>query len=199
MDDPVLIEGVKLSNGTQINMQPSPTLRCDMAQAVAHWIRDDVVGAFARLGDSLRAVETYDSYDCRPRNRVRGAKISEHGRGNALDIRALKLASGATDQLTDPHVNKELREALRASACERFHTVLGPGSDGYHEGHIHLDLAPRHNDYRICQWAVRTPEESPQVPAAGLQQAGARVSMAAGAPQPVPLPRPRPKQAAGQR
>jgi hypothetical protein len=41
--------------------------------------------------------------------------------------------------------------------CARFSTVLGPGSDGYHEDHIHLDLMERHNDYRICQWSVWDP------------------------------------------
>ena len=36
-------------------------------------------------------------------------------------------------------------------------TVLGPGSDGYHEEHIHLDLAERRNNYKVCQWDVRVP------------------------------------------
>jgi hypothetical protein len=33
--------------------------------------------------------------------------------------------------------------AVRKSACGPFTTVLGPGSDGYHSGHLHLDLAKR--------------------------------------------------------
>jgi hypothetical protein len=42
--------------------------------------------------------------------------------------------------------------------------VLGPGSDGYHEEHIHLDLAERSHGFRICQWDVRVPKppEPPQ-------------------------------------
>jgi hypothetical protein len=35
--------------------------------------------------------------------------------------------------------------------------VLGPGSDGYHEEHIHLDIAERSHGYRICQWNVLDP------------------------------------------
>ena len=46
---------------------------------------------------------------------------------------------------------------LRDSACHRFTTVLGPGSDGYHEAHIHLDLIERRQGYRMCQWDVREP------------------------------------------
>jgi hypothetical protein len=40
-------------------------------------------------------------------------------------------------------------------------TVLGPGSDGYHEDHVHVDLAERRNDYRLCEWDVREPGETP--------------------------------------
>jgi hypothetical protein len=67
------------------------------------------------------------------------------------------LVNGTTAQPTDPNVPKEFRDGMRKTACERFKTVLGPGSDGYHEQHIHLDLAERRSDYRLCQWAVRQP------------------------------------------
>ncbi len=43
------------------------------------------------------------------------------------------------------------------SVCTRFTTVLGPGSDWYHEDHIHLDLAQRRNNYKLCQWGVYDP------------------------------------------
>jgi Extensin-like protein C-terminus len=39
--------------------------------------------------------------------------------------------------------------------------VLGPGSDGYHESHIHVDLTERRGGYRICQWDIRTEPEVP--------------------------------------
>ena len=53
------------------------------------------------------------------------------------------------------------------SACTRFSTVLGPGSDWYHEDHIHLDLMERRNNYRICQWDVwdPLPQTAPLLPA----------------------------------
>ena len=73
-------------------------------------------------------------------------------------------------------VAKDLRDGLRMSACERFTTVLGPGSDGHHESHIHLDIAERRHGYRICQWDVREP------PTADAEAAV----------DDVPLPRPRP-------
>src|SRR5205085_11095183 len=53
------------------------------------------------------------------------------------------------------------------AACARFPTVLGPGSDWYHEDHIHLDLMERRNNYRICQWNVwdPLPQVAPLLPA----------------------------------
>jgi hypothetical protein len=66
---------------------------------------------------------------------------------------------------------------MKTSACARFTTVLGPGSDGYHEDHIHVDLMERHNGYRICQWNVH---DAPS-------QADYAVQTAT-----IPLPRPRP-------
>ncbi len=45
--------------------------------------------------------------------------------------------------------------SLKTDACARFTTVLGPGSDGFHESHLHVDLAERHNHYKICQWELK--------------------------------------------
>ena len=62
---------------------------------------------------------------------------------------------------------RELRESVLHSACARFSTVLGPGSDGYHEDHIHLDVMERRSNYRICQWNVwdPLPHVAPLMPA----------------------------------
>src|SRR5262249_33854234 len=81
----------------------------------------------------------------------------EHGRANALDVHAFTLANGQSIGLTDREVPRSLRESALHTACMRFTTVLGPGSDGYHEDHIHLDLLQRHNNYKICQWDVWDP------------------------------------------
>ena len=41
--------------------------------------------------------------------------------------------------------------SVRQSACKRFTTVLGPGSDAEHGDHLHVDLRGRNGGYRICQ------------------------------------------------
>jgi hypothetical protein len=83
--------------------------------------------------------------------------LSEHGHANALDIRSFKPADGAVIELTNPTTSKWLREKLRQTACARFSTVLGNGADAYHEGHVHIDLMERTNNYKICQWEVLDP------------------------------------------
>jgi len=147
---------VVLSNGQRVALAPAVTLRCPMAEAVAHWIREEVAPAAATLGSSARTIITGSSYQCRERDRVPGAKLSEHGHANALDLRGVTLANGTAVDLTDKTVSKEFREHIRQSACATFTTVLGPGSDDFHKTHIHLDLIERKGKYRICQWDVLT-------------------------------------------
>ena len=156
-EDMVRLDAVTRSGGVRIDLKPAPVLRCTFAESVAAWLRDEVAPRVEKLGAALRAVETYDSYECRGRNRVPGAKLSEHGKGNAVDLRAFILADGRVVALTDVSVAKDFRDELRESACHRFTTVLGPGSDSAHESHIHVDLIERRGGYRMCQWDVRTP------------------------------------------
>jgi hypothetical protein len=162
--DVVRLDAIIMPDQTHVSLRPAPTLRCGMAGAVADWVRADLGPRAATMGAPLQVIENYDSYDCRGMNRVVGAKLSEHGKANALDIRSLTLADRRTIHPTDPAVSREFREGMRASACARFMTVLGPGSDGYHEEHIHVDLAERHSGYRICHWDIREPAAVADVP-----------------------------------
>jgi hypothetical protein len=181
--DAVELESVILPNATKVAITPPATLRCTMASAVAQWIREDIApAAMKTLRAPLRGLENLGSYECRGRDRVRGATLSEHGRANAIDVHAFKLANGETLVLADPKVSKDFRDAVRASACARFMTVLGPGSDEDHAEHVHIDLAPRRNSYKICEWNVTAP----------VVQAEASKAPAAIPADEVPLPRPRP-------
>jgi len=169
--DLVQIEAVVLTDKSQVAIKPKALLTCPMAESLAAWLRDEVAPQLAKQGARLRAIENYDAYSCRTRNRIPGAKLSQHAHGDAIDVRAFILADGRRLEPTDPMVDKPLRVAWRESACQRFTTVLGPG-DRYHSGHIHLDGIARRNGFRLCHWEVRDP-----VPV-------------------VPLPRPRPAAAA---
>jgi hypothetical protein len=175
-DDLVRLEAVVLSDKRQVAVKPAAILRCAMASQIADWIRTDIAPLAVGAGSVISGLDNFDSFECRGRNRVVGAQLSEHGRANALDVRALKLANGQSISLTDRTVPRELRENVLHSVCTRFTTVLGPGSDGYHEDHIHLDLMERHNNYKICQWNVWDPMPAiaPLLPAARPEDAPPR-------------------------
>jgi hypothetical protein len=175
-EDLVRLEAIVLADKRKVAIKPAAILRCRMAAAIADWIRSDIVPIAANLGSQLSDLDNFDSYECRGRNRVAGAQLSEHGRANALDVRAFKLANGKSIFLTDRTVPRELRESVLHSACARFSTVLGPGSDWYHEDHIHLDVSERRNNYRICQWNVwdPLPQVAPLLPAERPEEAPPR-------------------------
>jgi hypothetical protein len=179
--DLVRLEAVLLADNSRVEISPPAVLRCSMAEAIVDWVREDLDQlTTANLAAKLRSIRNFAAYHCRPRNNITGAAISEHGKGNALDIRSVMLTNGRNVDPTDPKVSREFREGWKKSVCARFSTVLGPGSDGYHENHIHVDLMQRRNGYRaMCQWDVRGPE----MPAAP-ELASARS---------VPLPPRRPK------
>lgn len=208
--DLVRLEAVVIPGKGRMPLKPAATLRCEMATAVAGWIRDDIAPLATSLGTSLAELDNFDSFDCRGRNRVFGAKMSEHGRANALDVRGLKLANGQFVSLTDRAAPRDTREKMLQSVCKHFTTVLGPGSDGYHEDHVHLDIAARRGGYRICQWIVYEPmpQIAPLMPAERPAEAPPR-EVAEGKPQaqqpaatppepnaeeaePEPLPPPKP-------
>jgi hypothetical protein len=175
-EDLVRLEAVVLPDKRRVSLKPAAILRCAMASAIVDWIRADMAPLAASLGSVISDLDNFDSFECRGRNRVLGARLSEHGRANALDVRALKLADGQSISLTDRTVSRELRESVLHSVCARFSTVLGPGSDWYHEDHIHLDLMERHNNYKICQWDVwdPLPRVAPLLPAERPDQAPPR-------------------------
>jgi hypothetical protein len=166
-EDLVRLEAVVLPDKHLVSVKPAAILRCPMASAIADWIRTDMAPLAASLGSVISDLDNFDSYECRGRNRMVGGRLSEHGRANALDVRALKLANGQSISLIDRTVSRSLRESVLHSVCARFSTVLGPGSDWYHEDHIHLDLMERHNNYKICQWNVwdPLPQVAPLLPA----------------------------------
>jgi len=191
-EDLVRLEAVVLPDRHLVQVKPAAILRCAMASAIADWVRTDNAPLAASLGSTVTDLDNFDSFECRGRNRVVGAPLSEHGRANALDVRSFKLANGRSISLTDRTVSRDLRETVLHSVCARFSTVLGPGSDWYHEDHIHLDLMGRHNDYRICQWNVwdPLPPIAPLLPAERPDQAPPREVAKSDAAKPEAAPDP---------
>jgi hypothetical protein len=160
-DDVVRLHAVVVDKAHRVELKPAPTLRCGLAVELSKWIRQDVAAEVLPLGATLAEIENDGSYECRPRNNVPDGGTSEHGLANAIDLHSFKLTNGRRYEFTDPNVNESVRQTLKSSACARFSTVLGPGSDEYHGSHIHLDLKERRNGFRLCQWDIRLPSGPP--------------------------------------
>jgi hypothetical protein len=140
IDDPVSITSV---GGVQLS--EAATLDCTAARALNTWVQRGLRPAFR--GSEVVQLQIAGHYSCRSLNNVRGAKISEHGRGNAIDISGIVFANGK--QLTVSQNFKSLRKVYKAG-CGIFATTLGPGSDGYHEDHMHFDTA-KHRSGAYCR------------------------------------------------
>jgi hypothetical protein len=142
----------------QVVLQPSATLDCNMTAALEHWFATVVQpAAEQRFGTQVVGARVLSSYSCRTRNSERGAKLSEHAFGNAIDIAEFSLADGRTVAVKSGWRSAGAERAfwhdVHAGACDTFYTVLGPNADRHHADHLHLDLA-RHNrrgNNRYCR------------------------------------------------
>lgn len=137
---------VELAFAAGVVLDPPAILSCGAARTLRAWLVTAVKPAIAATGGRLAALEIAGAYVCRGRNGQPGAKLSEHGRGRAVDVGALRLADGS--EVTVGRDAPDLVAHVRAGACGPFATVLGPGSDSFHETHLHLDVADRrHGPY----------------------------------------------------
>lgn len=135
-----IAEPVQLQTVQGVRLSMPLTMDCSAARALNEWVRVVVQPTFS---NRVRRLDVAGAYVCRGRNNVRGAKISEHGRGRAVDVSGLTFNDG-TSITVARNWNKGRDGQLMAQAykagCGIFGTTLGPGSDGYHEDHMHFDV-----------------------------------------------------------
>jgi len=154
---PVQINAVVLADGARVAISPPAVMGCSLAASVADWVRDDLAPAIAFNGDRLVKIDGVGAYECRGRDNIAGAQLSEHAKGNAMDLHALVTQSGQTYAVkpsggAEPAGRSVLMALMKSTACKRFTTVLGPGSDSAHAEHLHVDLLERKGGLRLCQW-----------------------------------------------
>jgi len=133
VEDPVAVTSV-----AGVRLSQTATVDCSIARALNNWVDEVAQPAF---DGKLVEMRVAAHYICRGRNNIRGAKISEHGKGRAIDISAFVLSDGKLLTVAGNYT-KILRKIYK-TACPYFRTTLGPGSDGYHEDHFHFDTSAR--------------------------------------------------------
>ncbi|MBL4646899.1 MAG: extensin family protein [Rhizobiales bacterium] len=151
--------GIQAVNApTRVRLSPQANVQRQLGFALANWVRDVVQTEASRhLGSPVVKLRVAASFSCRTRNGVKGAKLSEHGLGNAIDISEFTLADGRKINVAKGwkgrRPERKFLRAVNEGACKHFTTVLGPNADRFHRDHFHLDLA-RHGQagaYRVCK------------------------------------------------
>ncbi len=141
---------VRVTAISGVNLSQAALMNCKTARALKKWIVSGAKPAVGRRGGGIKSLKILAHYTCRTRNNQAGAKISEHGKGNAIDIGAINLVNGTSISVlggwNDRRDGKLLRRMHRA-ACGPFGVVLGPDANKYHKNHFHFDISNLRNPY----------------------------------------------------
>lgn len=142
----------------RVSVSRTETMSCAMIPATTRWLAEHVQpAALAHFGVRVAEMKTAGAYNCRRRNHARSGRWSEHAFANALDVSGFVLEDGRKTNIGSGWRGSAEEQAfwrdIAYGGCGLFNTVLGPGSDGRHENHLHLDLA-RHSAKRnlhVCR------------------------------------------------
>jgi hypothetical protein len=151
IDYPVKV--MALSGG--IKMNPPAILRAKMAVTFAKYVRKDFAPAVRwRYFSGIRAIRD-GSYSCRNMIGESTHHLSEHAKGNAIDVMGITLDSGRVIDVEKPgwfsFRERGFLKKVRGEACGYFTTVLGPGYNWAHRNHFHFDLMKRRSGYVACR------------------------------------------------
>ncbi|PDT42885.1 MULTISPECIES: extensin family protein [Sinorhizobium] len=151
IDYPVEISGLS----GNIAVRPAVKLNCQVTEAFAKWVKYELAPSSRyRYWSGVKTIKPLGGYSCRTMNSRRGNPMSEHARGNAIDVGKFVLKNGKEIDVRRKGFfafrERGLLKAVRADSCKYFNTVLGPGSDPFHKDHFHFDLRTRKSGYRHC-------------------------------------------------
>lgn len=138
-----ITDAVRVRAVAGVALVPSALMNCKTAKALKDWTEKGLKPAFRQRGPVVE-MKVAAHYACRTRNNQPGARISEHGKGNAIDLSAFTMMDGEVITVLNGWGRgttlRPLRKAYRR-ACGPFGTTLGPDSDRYHKDHFHFDTA----------------------------------------------------------
>lgn len=145
--------GVRVRSVSGIGLSQQALMDCPTAKALKTWVDKGMKPAVGRTGGGVSQIQVAAHFACRTRNNQPGARVSEHGKGRAIDIRGFTLRDGSEITLLDGWDRRDTGPILRkmhSRACGIFGTVLGPDSDRFHKDHFHFDTA-RYRSGSFCR------------------------------------------------
>lgn len=146
-------DAVRVRSVSGVALSSSALIDCTTAKALKNWVERGMKPAVGRRGGGVAQIQVFASYSCRTRNSRKGARISEHGKGRAVDVGAFILHDGTKLSVLDHWgggKNGRILRKMHETACGPFGTVLGPKADRYHQDHFHFDTA-RYRSGSYCK------------------------------------------------
>jgi len=137
-------DAVKVRSVAGVALSTQATMDCETAKALKRWVNSGMKPAVGNRGGGVREIHVVAHYVCRTRNNQRGGRISEHGKGRAIDIAGFRLRDGSEITLLRGWNERSTSGILRrmhTAACGPFGTVLGPNANKFHRDHFHFDTA----------------------------------------------------------
>jgi hypothetical protein len=146
-------EAVRVRSVAGVELTQRSVMDCGTATALNRWVAQTAKPALSGLNGGLARLKVAAHYSCRTRNRQAGARISEHGKGRAIDISGFHMRDGSLITVEQGWTARTTDRALRRmhrGACGTFGTVLGPEADRFHRDHFHFDTA-RYRSGSYCR------------------------------------------------
>lgn len=152
---------VKVTADSQTSWNRPGVMSCSMARVVERFETQVVQAAAQRIfGQKVAKLHHMGTYNCRTRRTEttvaaadmgsRGGRLSEHGKGQAIDVGGFELADGTMISVkTDwkgAGKKSEFLQAVARASCEHFNVVLTPNHNKLHADHLHLDIGP----HKLC-------------------------------------------------
>jgi len=152
---------VKVTADSQTSWNRPGVMSCSMARTVERFETQVVQAAAQRIfGQKVARLHHMGTYNCRTRRTEttvaaadmgsRGGRLSEHGKGQAIDVGAFELADGTMISVKKDWKGagkkSEFLQAVARASCEHFNVVLTPNHNKLHADHLHLDIGP----HKLC-------------------------------------------------
>lgn len=133
-----------------VRLAPAARINCDAAQALTEWVTGKAKPTVRKAGTDLVSMRVAAGYACRRRNNGSRGHLSEHAKGNAIDLSEFTFSNGDTASVLRDYNSGRYRatmQALHKQACGPFGVVLGPRADRHHRDHFHFDISNKRRPY----------------------------------------------------
>jgi hypothetical protein len=155
---------VRITGDERVGWNHPGVTSCSMARTLETF-ESQVVQPLAmrHLGQKVVRLDHMGTYDCRTQvNKTtaaagtagmppsRGGRLSEHAKGQAIDLGGFVLADGSAISVKKDWQGTgkkaEFLHAVAMASCDVFNVVLTPNHDRFHQDHLHLDIGP----HKLC-------------------------------------------------